>query len=105
MRGCVTNLEKTPMTTTIQWSASDLTNANHIGTLEIDGGDSFEIAATHDKLVFGTACNAGLLESGYILREDFESLDETLQELHSDLETYYRDGAAYVSRIVCNERM
>jgi hypothetical protein len=30
---------------------------------------------------------------------------DTLQELHSDLETYYRDGARYVSRIVCNERM
>jgi len=28
-----------------------------------------------------------------------------LQELHSDLEAYYREGANYVSRIVCNERM
>jgi hypothetical protein len=88
-----------------QWTASDLTHAKYIGTLETDGGESFEIIATHDKLVFGTACNVGLLESGYIMREDYESLDETLQELHSDLETYYRDGAAYVSRIVCNERM
>jgi hypothetical protein len=91
--------------TTTQWSVSDLTNANHIGTLEIEGGGYFEIIASDTRLVFGTACNAGLLESGYILREDFESLDETLQELHADLETYYRDGAAYVSRIVCNERM
>jgi hypothetical protein len=93
------------MTASQQWSVSDLTNANHIGTLEIEGGGYFEIMATDDRLVFGTACNAGLLESGYILREDFESLDETLQELHADLETYYRDGASYVSRIVCNERM
>jgi hypothetical protein len=90
---------------TTQWSASDLTNAKYIGTLETEGGESFEIIATHDKLVFGSAYNAGFLESGYILREDFESLDETLQELHADLETYYRDGASYVSRIVCNERM
>jgi hypothetical protein len=93
------------MTTTTQWSVSDLTNANHIGTLEIDGGGYFEIMATDNKLVFGTACNAGLLESGFIMREDGERTDETLQELHADLETYYRDGAAYVSRIVCNERM
>jgi hypothetical protein len=28
-----------------------------------------------------------------------------LQELLSDLETYYNDGASYVSRIVCNQRM
>jgi hypothetical protein len=105
MRGCVTNLEKTPMTTTTQWSPTDLTNAKYIGTLEIEGGGYFEIIATHDKLVFGGACNAGLIESGFIMREDGERTDETLQELHADLETYYRDGASYVSRIVCNERM
>jgi hypothetical protein len=88
-----------------QWSVSDLTHAKYIGTLETECGGYFEIMATDDKLVFGTACNVGLLESGYIMRDDCESIDETLQELHSDLETYYRDGAAYVSRIVCNERM
>jgi hypothetical protein len=93
------------MTTTTQWSVSDTKNAKYIGTLEIEGGGSFEIMASDDKLVFGTACNAGLLESGFIMRDDCESLDDTLQELHSDLETYYRDGASYVSRIVCNERM
>ena len=87
------------------WKASDTTNAKHIGTLEIEGGEYFEVLEKETKLVFGSACNAGFLESGYILREDFESLDETLQELHADLETFYRDGAQYVSRIVCNERM
>jgi hypothetical protein len=90
---------------TTQWSVSDLTNANHIGTLETECGVSFEIMATDTRLVFGTACNVGLLESGFIMREDGERTDETLQELHADLETYYRDGASYVSRIVCNERM
>ena len=94
------------MTTQTQWSASDLTNAEYIGTLEIEcGGESFEIMATEDRIVFGGACNAGLIESGYIMREDGERLDETLQELHADLETYYRDGAQYVSRIVYNNRM
>jgi hypothetical protein len=90
---------------TTQWSASDLTNAKYIGTLETEGGESFEIMETNDKLVFGSACNVGLLESGFIMRDDCESLEETLQELHDDLETHYRDGAQYVSRIICNERM
>jgi hypothetical protein len=87
-----------------EWSVSNVENAKHIGTLEVND-ESFEVLETETKLVFGGACNVGLLESGYILRESFESLDETLQELHADLETYYRDGAQYVSRIVYNERM
>jgi len=93
------------MTTQTQWSVSNVEGSKYIGTLELESGESFEVLATDDKLVFGSACNVGFLESGYILRDDCESLDETLQELHSDLETYYRDGANYVSRIVCNERM
>jgi hypothetical protein len=93
------------MTTQTQWSASNVEGAKYLGTLELENGEYFEILATETKLVFGGACNAGFLESGFILRESFESLDETLQELHADLETYYRAGATYVSRIVCNERM
>jgi len=88
-----------------EWSVSNIKGAKHLGTLELESGEYFEVLATDDKLVFGSACNVGLLESGYILRDDCESLDETLRELQADLETYYRDGANYVSRIVCNERM
>ena len=90
--------------TTTRWTVSNTTNAKHLGTLEIND-EAFEVLATDTKLVFGSACNVGFLESGYILRDDCESIDETLQELHSDLEAYYREGANYVSRIVCNERM
>jgi hypothetical protein len=93
------------MKTQTQWSVSNVESAKYLGTIEIESGESFEVLATDDKLVFGSACNAGFLESGFILRESFESLDETLQELHADLDAYYRDGAQYVSRIVCNERM
>jgi hypothetical protein len=94
------------MTTThTQWSASDITGAKYIGTLGLNEHNYFEVMATDARLVFGGSCNAGFLESGYILREDYETLDETLQELHADLETYYRDGEQYVSRIVCNDRM
>jgi len=88
-----------------QWSVSDIRYAGNLGTLEIESGEYFDVIETETKLVFGGATNAGFLESGYILREDGETLGETLQELHSDLEVYYRDGAQYVSRIVCNERM
>ena len=93
------------MTSNATWSVSDLTNSKYIGTLEIENGGFFEIVATDDKLVFGTACNVGLLESGFIMRDDCESIDETLQELYADLSVYYSEGPAFVSRIVCNERM
>jgi hypothetical protein len=88
-----------------QWSVSDVRYAGNLGTLEIESGEYFDVIETETKLVFGGAANAGFLESGYILREDGETLDETLRELRADLEVYYRDGAQYVSRIVCNERM
>lgn len=65
----------------------------------------FTVIATKERVVFGGCCNTGFLESGYILRDETESLDETLQEMLSDLETYYNDGPDCVSRIVCNERM
>lgn len=93
------------MTTQTNWSVSNIEGAKHLGILELESGEYFEVLETETKLVFGSACNVGLLESGYILREEYEFVNETLQELHSDLETYYRDGASYVSRIVCNERM
>lgn len=88
-----------------QWTASDITNAQPHGILELESGEYFEILETQSRIVFGNACNAGFLESGHMVKEEGESLDEALRELHADLECYYRDGAQYVSRIVCNERM
>lgn len=70
-----------------------------------DNDDEFYLAVTPRRIVFGSLCNAGLMQSGYIEREERESLAETLAELHTDLSTYYSDGPRYVSRIVCNERM
>lgn len=83
--------------------------AKYIGILEFQDaqGDwhDFEILETRRCLVFGGACNLGFLQSGFIVRESHESLEETLQELLSDLQVYYDDGPEYVSRITCNERM
>jgi hypothetical protein len=93
------------MTNQKKWSISNIAYASHIGILEIESGQYFDVLETDTKLVFGSACNAGFLESGFILRDDCEPLDEALQELQADLEVYYRDGAQYVSRIVCNDRM
>ena len=100
-----------------EWSVSDVSNAKPIGNMRtnqmscVEFQDNkgewqfFELLQTPDRIVFGGVCNVGFLESGYIVREDHESLDETLSELLSDLETYYNDGPQYVSRIAVNERM
>jgi hypothetical protein len=101
-------MSKTP------WSVSDLTGAQPIGrgdcsviSFQDEKGENhdFDVLATKEKIVFGGCCNCGFLESGYITREDGESLDETLSELLSDLQVFYNDGPQYTSRIVCNERM
>ncbi len=89
------------------WNASNTENAEYLGTLEIEtkAGEfhDFQIMLIRgDRYLFGGACNAGFLESGYMLLEN-ESGE--LEELQADLETYYNDGPQYVSRIVCNERM
>lgn len=87
------------------WVVSDLTGAEHLGILALENGESFEVFSLPDRLVFGGFTNACFLESGFILKEDGEKQDEALTELLADLETFYRDGAKYVSRVVCNERM
>ena len=99
----------------IQWSVSDISNAQpvvlapRLSVLEFQDvhGEwhNFDILKTPGRLVFGGCCTVGFMESGYIIREDGETLDETLSELLADLETYYNDGPSYVSRIVCNECM
>jgi hypothetical protein len=94
--------------TQTQWTVQDVSNSKHVGTFEIetdDGGKVFEVVATQEKLIFGGTCNVGLLQSGYILRDECETLSDTLNELVADLETFYRNGSNYTSRIVCNERM
>lgn len=89
------------------WSVSDISVTEPLkrNILELESGEYFYIIVTPSRVVFGGACNAGFIESGYIEREDGESLDDTLSELLADLEVFYSDGPSYVSRIVCNERM
>ena len=97
------------MKTKEKWQASDSSKAKLVGELEFQDSKGkwqlFTILSLPDRLLFGSCCNVGFLESGYVLREEGESLDETLQELLADLECYYNDGPSYVSRIVCNECM
>ncbi len=95
------------------WTVSDTTGAKYIGTLELSNGEAFEIlhtrrdSQTPHRLVFGGACNAGFLESGYldIDTDGGESIDDALQELLEDLETYYTDGPRYTTRIIHNEKI
>ena len=89
------------------WSHSSIEDATYIGIIEfnVDGEwHNFEVLSTDDRLIFGGSTNTGFLESGYILRDGF-SVDETLQELVPELETYYREGKEYTNQIVFNERM
>ena len=99
------------MTTKQEWTASNISKQIAIRAHGLEFQDNagewhhFTIIATPERIVFGGVCNVGFIESGYMVREEWESLDESLQECFADLETYYNDGADYVSRIVCNERM
>ena len=92
-----------------EWTATDVTDSEYVGILEFQDNKgewhNFEVVKTATRVVFGGACNVGFLESGYIEREDDESLEDTLCEMDEDLEVYYNDGPGYVSRIVVNERM
>lgn len=82
---------------------------SYLGLIEFEDNEGewydFEIYKTKRFLAFGSNCNAGFLISGFIERDSYESLDETLQELLEDLKVYYNDGPEHVSRIKCNERM
>jgi hypothetical protein len=94
-----------------QWSVSDISKEIKMRSNILEFQDligefhDFTIVATKNRIVFGGCYNVGFLESGYIEREEFETLDESLSELLADLETYYNYGPKRVSRIVCNERM
>ena len=96
------------METTTGWTASETKDAKYLGVLEFQdvAGEwhDFEVFEMSDRLVFGGFCNVGFLESGYILKDDCYC-EPILEELLADLEVYYNDGAGFVSRIVCNERM
>jgi hypothetical protein len=93
------------------WSASDISKTLPIRSNDLEFQDSsgewqhFTILVTRERIVFGGVCNTGFIESGYLDREEGETIDEGLQELLADLEVYYNDGPKYVSRIICNERM
>ena len=84
-------------------------NSSYLGIIEFEDNEGewhdFEIYKNQRYVLFGGHCNAGFLISGFIERESYESLDETLQELLEDLKVYYNDGPKHVSRIKCNERM
>jgi len=90
-----------------KWQASDTSKAEYLGTLEIEDkhGEfhTFEVMVIpNDRYIFGGACNAGFLESGYMLLEE-ESGE--LENLHGELQAFYDDGEGYAPRLVCNERM
>jgi hypothetical protein len=93
------------------WTVSDISKAipQKVDIVEFQDNkgewQNFTLVITPDRIVFGGVCNVGFLESGYMIRDNTFSLDENLQELVEELETYYNDGMRYCNRIVFNERM
>ncbi len=89
-----------------QWKAVNVDNAEYLGILELSEEfefQYFEVVKTEDKLVFGSACNIGLSQSGYLDIDEYFSIDENLQALVEQLEAYY-SGERDLN-IVCNECM
>lgn len=99
------------MSKNTKWSAKTSAEnpGEYLGPVEFQDNKGefhdFEVVRVGNFLVFGGACNVGMLESGFIELEDSESEGECLQELLADLETFYNDGPDFVLRIVFNERM
>ncbi len=95
------------MKTRTEWKASDQSNAEYLGTFEIEDKDKeyhvFEVLLIPgDRYLFGGACNTGFIESGYMLLENDGG---ELEALHGELMAYYDDGPQYAPRLVCNDRM
>ena len=78
------------MTNTPIIHANAITKTKSIGDVELENGDYYHIVqithSTGKYLVAGGACNTGLIPEYARLREDYESIDEALQELVADLE-------------------
>ena len=90
-----------------EWQASDQSKAEYMGTLEVEDRNgefhNFEVLLVPgERYIFGGACNAGFLESGYM---KLENESGELGELLAELECYYNDGPDYAPRLVCNDRM
>lgn len=94
-----------------KWTPTDVSHPIEMRSNDLEFQDDkgewhhFVVVATENRIAFGGAVNVGFLESGYLEREEGESLDVGLQEMLDDLECYYNDGPTSVSRIVFNERM
>jgi hypothetical protein len=90
------------------WTKRDESKLEYLGLIEFKINNewhNFEIMHDNEYVVFGSATNTGFLQSGYMLKDEFLALDENLQQLLEELETYYHLGKEYCSSIVTNERM
>lgn len=90
------------------WTVRDITDGRYLGPIEIQDkhGEyhTFELVETSKEIVFGGCTNTGLLQSGYI-NKDNHGTNEAISRLISELEVFYNDGREYCTEIVCNERM
>ena len=82
---------------------ANIEGAKHLGVLEFECGEYFDILQTSDKLVFGNPTNACFLQSGYFIVEEYLSIDENLQNLNDDLECFL-NGESYTDQLIVNDR-
>jgi len=89
------------------WSISDLFNSKYLDIIEFLSNNNkyhyFEIIKTPDRLVFGYSSNCGFIEYGYMIIDNDFSIDENLNSLIIDLESYYNNEETFF--IVYNDRM
>lgn len=93
-----------------KWDFSDAEKTGeYVGIVEFQSDDGewhyFYVYETKERIVFGGATNVGFLESGYMEKDSAFSLDEHIQTLVEELETFYNAGAQHATELVCTERM
>lgn len=91
------------------WTASNISDACNLGAIEFQDGKKewheFQVYGLPDRLVFGSHTNAAFLESGYILKDEDDSIQYTLEELYDQLRDYYDLSPNAAPKLIVNERM
>jgi len=108
------------------YKSANYVNSEYLGVLEVEDnefhvvlgdrvnyikqkgwrqGEVVEKRTGKKVICFGICIGAEFIESGHITPEDYESVDETLQELHEQLTIYYTRGSSFARRLHCNDLM
>ena len=74
-------------------------SAKHVSTIKSSENDYFfEVYDNGDYLTFGSFTGVLFFEAGNMLTESGFSLDENIQALVCNIDSYYEDGAGFQDR-------